>query len=162
MLSGSLLASVLPAPRDRIRFIVLTMLFSLTTDNFLMSLTRMPVTWCIAQILGYLPVPLMSTNMDVVVRSSIPAEMQGRVYAYRNSLQFFTIPIGRFLGGWMVDAVFEPFMANVSGKSMAAAMFGSGKGSGAGMLIFILGLLGMMVCLVFGRILRKYKYEEEI
>ena len=79
MIVGSLIASVLPPPKDRIRLIVSTMLFSLTTDNFLMSLTRTPLTWCIAQILGYLPVPLMSTSLDVIVRSTIPTDMQGRV-----------------------------------------------------------------------------------
>lgn len=162
MLVGSLVSSILPVPKDRVRLIVLTMLFSLTTDNFLMSLTRTPVTWCIAQILGYLPVPLMSTSLDVIVRSTIPAEMQGRVYSCRNSLQFFTIPIGRFFGGWMVDVVCEPFMGRVSADSIFVSMFGSGKGSGAGMMIFILGILGMTVSLVFGAILKKYKYQEMV
>jgi DHA3 family macrolide efflux protein-like MFS transporter len=160
MLIGSLIASVLPPPKDRIRLIVATMLFSLTTDNFLMSLTRTSVTWCIAQILGYLPVPLMSTNLDVIVRSTIPTEMQGRVYSCRNTLQFFTIPVGYFFGGWMVDVICEPFMERVSTESIMVTMFGLGKGSGAGMMIFILGLLGMAICLVFGRILRKYNYDE--
>lgn len=160
MLAGSLIASVMPTPKDRVRLIVRTMLFSLTTDNFLMSLTRTLVTWCIAQILGYLPVPLMSTSLDVIVRSTIPAEMQGRVYACRNTLQFFTIPIGHFFGGWMVDIICEPFMERVSTDSIMVTMFGLGKGSGAGMMIFILGILGMILCLAFGRVLRKYKYQE--
>ena len=162
MLAGSLIASVLPPPKDRIRLIVITMLFSLTTDNFLMSLTRTPIIWCIAQILGYLPVPLMSTSLDVIVRTTIPTEMQGRVYSCRNTLQFFTIPIGYFFGGWMVDIICEPFMENISKDGILAIMFGIGKGSGAGMMIFILGLLGMTICLVFGRILKKYRYEEPV
>jgi len=162
MLAGSLIASVLPPPKDRIRLIVATMLFSLTTDNFLMSLTRSPVTWCIAQILGYLPVPLMNTSLDVIVRSTIPAEMQGRVYSCRNTLQFFTIPIGFFFGGWMVDVICEPFMEHISNESIMVTMFGFGKGSGAGLMIFILGILGMVICLIFGRILKKYKYHESL
>ncbi|NLX75937.1 MAG: MFS transporter [Clostridiaceae bacterium] len=162
MLAGSLIVSVLPPPKDRIRLIVVTMLFSLTTDNFLMPLTRTPITWCIAQILGYFPVPLMSASLDVIVRTTIPAEMQGRVYSCRNTLQFFTIPIGFFFGGWMVDAVCEPLMERVSAESIMVTMFGQGKGSGAGMMIFILGLLGMAICLIFGRILRKYKYHESV
>lgn len=162
MLAGSLIASVMPTPKDRVRLILATMLFSLTTDNFLMSLTRMPVTWCIAQILGYLPVPLISTSMDVIVRSTIPAEMQGRVYACRNTLQFFTIPIGYFFGGWMVDVICEPFMERIPTESIMVTMFGSGKGSGAGMMIFILGVLGMIICLVFWGILKKYKYQESV
>lgn len=160
MLAGSLIASVLPPPKDRIRLIVITMLISLTVDNFLMPLTRTPIAWCIAQILGYLPIPLMSTSMDVIVRTTIPTEMQGRVYSCRNTLQFFTIPIGYFCGGWMVDVICEPFMKSVSKEGILAIMFGIGKGSGAGMMIFILGLLGMTLCLVFGRILKKYKYKE--
>ncbi|MCI8623851.1 MAG: MFS transporter [Provencibacterium sp.] len=160
MLAGSLTASVLPAPKDRIRLIVFTMLFSLTADNFLMSLTRTPAAWCIAQILGYFPVPLMNTSLDVIVRSTIPTEMQGRVYSCRNSLQFFTIPIGYFFGGWMVDVVCEPFMAKAGG--MAVTLFGQGKGSGAAIMIFILGFIGMTVCLIFGRVLKKYRYEEAI
>lgn len=162
MLAGSLIASVLPPPKDRIRLIVITMLISLTTDNFLMPLTRTPITWCIAQILGYLPVPLMSTSLDVIVRSTIPTEMQGRVYSCRNTLQFFTIPIGYFFGGWMIDVICEPLMERISTESILAAMFGVGKGSGAGLMIFILGLTGMTICLIFGRILKKYKYQEMV
>lgn len=162
MLAGSMIASVMPTPKDRIRLIVLTMLFSVTADNFLMSLSRSPVTWCIAQILGYLPVPLMSTSLDVIVRSTIPAEMQGRVYSCRNTLQFFTIPIGFFFGGWMVDVICEPLMERVSEESVLSSMFGIGKGSGAGMMIFILGLSGMMICLIFKKILSKHKYQESV
>ena len=41
-----------------------------------------------------------------------PLELQGRVYACRNTLQFFTIPIGLFLGGFLVDRVCEPYMSH--------------------------------------------------
>ena len=160
MLAGSLLVSVLPAPKDRIRLIVVTMMISLTTDNFLMSLTRTPLIWCIGQILGYTPVPFMNASLDVIVRSTIPIEMQGRVYACRNTLQFFTIPVGFLLGGGMVDQVCEPFMAGTGADSLAAILFGQGKGSGAAMMIFLLGLTGMTVCLVFGKVLKKYRYQE--
>ena len=43
------------------------------------------------------PVPAHNTTPG-------PVELQGRVYACRNSLQFFTIPIGMLLGGWMLWA----------------------------------------------------------
>ncbi len=158
MVAGSVLVTVLPQPRDRVKIILLTMLFSLTTDNFLMSLSRSPAAWCAAQVMGYVPVPVMSANLDVVVRSSIPVEMQGRVYACRNTLQFFTIPLGQFLGGWLVDTVCEPYMS--SGRdAAAAALFGQGLGSGAAMMIFLLGIAGGAICLVFMRILKKYSFS---
>lgn len=159
MLAGSLIVSALPAPKNRIRVILLTMLFSLTADNFLMSLTNEPWIWCIAQVLGFLPVPIMDANLDVIVRSSIPTEMQGRVYSCRNTFQFFTIPIGSFLGGFMIDNVCEPFIAGSSPDSLAVRMFGSVKGSGAGMMIFILGIAAIILCILFSRILHKYSGE---
>ncbi|MBQ9328207.1 MAG: MFS transporter [Solobacterium sp.] len=159
MLVGSVLATILPAPKDRIKVIILTMLFSLTADNFLMSLTTNPVLWCLAQVFGYLPVPLMETNLDVIVRSSIPDRMQGRVYACRNTLQFFTIPVGLFFGGFMVDTIFEPYMARTNHRILLSC-FGNGKGSGAAMVIFLLGIIGCIVCLGFGMILRNYKPQD--
>lgn len=110
MIFGSLLVSVLPKPKNRMRIIYLTMLFSLGTENFLLAFAREPWLWCIGQIIGWLVVPIMDANLDVILRTSIPVELQGRVYACRNTFQFFTIPIGLFMGGFAVDRVFEPLM----------------------------------------------------
>ena len=87
--------------------------------------------WCVGAVLGWLPIPLMNANLDVLFRTHIPVKMQGRVYAARNSLQFFTIPLGYLLGGALVDTVFEPFMAVQTPESLFCCLFGTGKGSGA-------------------------------
>ncbi len=161
MLIGSLVVTVLPAPKNRIRVIYLTMLFSLGTENFLLAFTEQPALWCAGQVIGWLLVPLMNANLDVILRTTIPVEMQGRVYSCRNTLQFFTIPIGLFAGGFMVDNICEPLMASSCGDGILARLFGSGKGSGAAMMMFLLGVLGIVVCLGFGRILRRYSYTEQ-
>ena len=114
MIIGSLIVSVLPKPKDRVRVVYLTMLISLSTENFLLAFAREPFIWCIGQIIGWILVPIMSANLDVILRNSIPVDLQGRVYACRNTFQFFTIPIGLFVGGFMVDKVYEPFMGSVS------------------------------------------------
>lgn len=49
----------------------------------------------------------MNANLDAINRLNIPAEIQGRVFAARNAFQFFTIPLGYFLGGLLVDTVFD-------------------------------------------------------
>lgn len=161
MLVGSLLVTVLPAPKNRIRVIYLTMLFSLGTENFLLAFAQKPFYWCVGQVIGWVLVPIMSANLDVILRTTIPVEMQGRVYSCRNTLQFFTIPIGLFLGGFMVDQVCEPLMAADYAEGLLVRLFGSGKGSGAAMMMFLLGVLGVAVCLGFGRILRRYRYTDD-
>lgn len=159
-LVGSMLATVLPAPKNRVWVIYATMLFSLSLPNFLIGLANTPVWWCIAQALGWIVVPVMSANLDVILRTTIPTYMQGRIYACRNTLQFFTIPIGFLMGGWMVDHICEPVMSHAPMTGFLVKCFGSGKGSGASMMMFILGIVGTVICLVFGRILKKYRYEK--
>ncbi len=158
MIAGSLIATVMPKPKDRVRVIYLSMLFSLATENYLLAFSRIPLLWCLGQILGWIFVPVMSANQNVIMRNSIPARLQGRVYACRNTLQFFTIPIGLLLGGFMVDEVCEPVMKD-SGSIMQM-LFGSGKGSGAALMMFILGVAGTAMCLIFGHKLKKYNYSD--
>ncbi len=158
MIIGSLLATVMSKPKDRVKVIYFSMLFSLGTENFLLAFSRSPILWCIAQILGWIFVPVMSSNQNVIMRNNIPARLQGRVYACRNTLQFFTIPLGLMFGGFMVDEVCEPLMKN--GGRILAFLFGNGKGSGAALMLFILGVMGTVMCLAFGHKLKKYKYVE--
>ncbi len=160
MVAGSFLPMVLPKPKDRVRVIYLTMLFALGIENFVLAFSRNPILWCIGQVIGWVFVPLMAANQNVIMRNMIPVELQGRVYACRNTLQFFTIPIGLFLGGFFVDKICEPFMAFRSGNSFWTSLFGSGKGSGAALMMFILGVSGTVICITSGQIMKRYKYIE--
>ena len=58
----------------------------------------------------------------------------------------------------MVDEVCEPVMEN--GGSILNFLFGSGKGSGAALMLFILGVIGTLMCLIFGQKLKKYSYND--
>lgn len=146
---GSIIVSVIPAPKSRVRVICNTLLFSMSTENFILAFGRRAPVWCLGAVLGWICIPVMSANLDVILRSYIPVEMQGRVYSARNTLQFFTIPVGYLLGGILVDRVFEPFMAAYGEGSLLETLFGTGKGSGAAMLFLFIGVLGVITCLVF-------------
>ena len=148
-LAGSILASFMKTPKSRVRVICNSLLFSMCTENFLLAFGRTPVVWCVGGFLGWIAIPLMNTNLDAIMRLRVPDKMQGRVYAVRNSLQFFTIPLGYFLGGFLVDLVFEPMMASQARDSILAKVFGMGKGSGAAFFFFVIAFLGIAVCLFF-------------
>ena len=64
-------------------------------------------------------------------------------------MQFFTIPLGYILGGFLVDKVFEPIMSIQESSSILVSLFGSVKGSGAAFLFFFLGILGVITCIIF-------------
>ena len=62
------------------------------------------------------------------------------------------------MGGLLADTVFEPFMLADSPLQKAlSGFFGTGKGTGIGLMFFIVGIAGMLVS--FTR-LRKPVYRE--
>ena len=159
-LLGSVLASLVKEPKSRVRVICNCLLFSMSFENFLLAFGRTPLIWCIGAFLGWIFIPLMNANLDAVLRFHIPENIQGRVYSVRNSLQFFTIPVGYFLGGFFVDQICEPFMAIQEKDSIFVHMFGEGKGSGAAFLFFIIAFAGIAVCLYFRHDKHIWKLEK--
>ncbi|MEG1019128.1 MAG: MFS transporter [Oscillospiraceae bacterium] len=160
MLIGSVLASVLPAPKSRVRIICNTLLIAMSTENFFLAFGRSVPIWCIGAALGWICIPIMNANMDVLFRNHIPISMQGRVFSARNTLQFFTIPIGYFWGGFLIDQVFEPFMASQVTDSVLSTVFGTGKGSGAALLFFMIAIVGVITCIIFRKDPHIWKLEE--
>lgn len=147
MLAGSLAASAMPKPKSRVRAICNSLLLSMSTENFLMAFGRIPGVWYIGELLGWIAIPIMNTNLNSIMRETIPVEVQGRVYSTRNTLQFFTIPLGYMLGGILVDNVCEPFMARHTG--IFTRLLGVGKGSGAALVFLICAFAGVLVCIIF-------------
>ena len=157
-LIGSIVASLMPMPKSRVKVICNTLLISMSTENFFLAFGKTLPLWCIGGILGWLCIPIMSANMDVLFRERIPISMQGRVYAARNTFQFFTIPLGYILGGYLVDKVFEPFMAKNNNATLSV-LFGTGKGSGTAFLFLFLAFAGIAICLVFRKDKNIWKLE---
>ena len=151
MIIGSAIAAMLPTPKSRVRMIIISLFISMSTENFMLAFFRAPIMWCAGAFLGWLCIPVMNTNLDALMRSQIPSAIQGRVYSARNMLQFFTIPLGYLAGGFLVDTVFEPFMASKS-DTVLNQLFGTGKGSGAAFLFAVIGILGVLICVIFSRL----------
>ena len=60
----------------------------------------------------------------------------------------------------MVDNICEPFMVKCGDLSILNMLFGTGKGSGAALMMFILGVSGSLICIIVGKKLKKYHYNE--
>ena len=157
VLAGSLLATLMkPAKRwTRLIFITTGLVFS---GNIVQSLTSRPWLWCVAAFGSYLMAAVMNVNEETLMREKVPMEMQGRVFSAKSTLQNFTIPPALLLGGLLAVTVFEPFMMEESPVQHAlSGLFGTGKGTGIGLMFFIIGIAGMLIS--FTR-LRKPVYRE--
>lgn len=149
--AGSVLVTLAPAPKSRVKVICNTLLLSMGIENVLLAVGRTLPVWCVGGVLGWLLIPVMNTNLNALLRSHIPLEMQGRVFAARNTLQFFTIPVGYLLGGVLVDRVFGAPDGRPVPRQPLLFLFGEGKGSGATMLFLLLAVTGEATCLIFRR-----------
>ncbi len=145
LLAGSLIATAMKPPKKRTKltFITTGLIF---TGNIILCLTNRPWLWCAANIWSYALAAVMNANMNTIMRENIPLEMQGRVFSAKSTLQNFTIPPALFLGGFLADQVFEPFMASDSPAQRVLSVFlGTGKGTGIGLMFLIVGIAGMLV-----------------
>ena len=158
MIAGSIISTMLPVPKSRVKMIIISLFISMSTENFVLSFSRSSAIWCLGAFLGWLCIPVMNTNLDALMRSKIPSDIQGRVYSARNMFQFFTIPVGYLAGGFLVDMVFEPFMADKS-DTVLNYLFGTGKGSGAAFLFAVIGVMGVVICVIFSHLKAMRKLE---
>ena len=62
-LAGSLLVAALPQPKSRVRVICNTLLFAMSTENFLLAFGRNVPVWCVGAALGWISIPIMSANL---------------------------------------------------------------------------------------------------
>lgn len=114
--------------------------------NVIQSLTFTPIAWSVAAFISYLSAVILNANLDTVMRTHVPIEMQGRVFSAKDTLQNCTIPLGLFFGGVLADYVFEPFMAKSSSLQRALAVFfRTGNGAGIAVMFFFVGILGTVI-----------------
>lgn len=61
----------------------------------------------------------------------------------------------------MVDNICEPFMRVYGDLPVLKTLFGTGKGSGAALMMLILGASGSLICIITGKNIKKYQYSEK-
>ncbi len=142
-LVGSILVTLAKPSNRRTKVVFIACGISFLLCDVLLGLGRNTAIWMFAAFSGNLPVPFINANLTSIMRTKVPVEMQGRVISARNTLQHCTIPLGLFLGGFLADRVFEPFMLNPSpAQQFLSFWVGTGKGSGIAVMFLITGFVG--------------------
>jgi DHA3 family macrolide efflux protein-like MFS transporter len=151
-IAGGLIVSTLKTPQSNIKMMYLAAGFSFLFGDLLMGIGQNVLVWLLAALAASIPIPFISAGQNVLMYNTVPQEMQGRVFAVRNSMQCFTIPIGTLLGGALADYVFEPFMQSTSALShILQQLVGAGKGGGMAVMFLCTGILGFISSICFYR-----------
>ncbi|MCD4751558.1 MAG: MFS transporter [Anaerolineaceae bacterium] len=106
--------------------------------------------WGPAMVIQAIMGSMINTSNQAIWQSKVAPDGQGRVFAARRLIAWFTQPIAPIIGGTLADFVLEPAMADPS--STLAILFGpivgTGPGAGMGILFVICGIASALVGLV--------------
>ena len=99
----------------------------------------------ISTFLFFSTLPFMNSCADVLVRVSIPTELQGRVWGLISLITQMGTVVAYIISGIMADYVFEP-MFNKNGILVEniGIIIGTGKGRGIGFMLILSGI-GMLI-----------------
>lgn len=129
---------------------------SFLLGDFFMSVGRTCPLWCFAALAASIPMPFIGAGQNVILYTTVPTELQGRVFTVRNALQYCTIPIGTLLSGYLADYIFEPMMKTQNDIcKILQIIVGSGHGSGMAVMFLCTSILGFMVSIVSYNIVKK-------
>ncbi|MBD5522119.1 MAG: MFS transporter [Lachnospiraceae bacterium] len=152
---GGMIVAAGKFSKNNVKMIYVSAMLSFLLGDVMMGVGRNVVFWSLAGLMASLPIPFINAGQNVILYKTVPENMQGRIFAVRNALQFSTIPIGILLGGFLADYVFEPLMLTNSAVTTPLHMLvGTGTGSGMAVMFLCTGILGCLFSFI------SYKQKE--
>lgn len=147
---GGIIVSTGKVRANSAKMIYISAFVSFLLGDIMMGIGRNVIVWSIAGLAASLPIPFISAGQMVILYQNIPEEIQGRIFAVRNAIQFSSIPFGILLGGLLADYVFEPFMLKENAVTLCLRMLvGEGAGSGMAVMFLCTGILGALFSFSF-------------
>ena len=146
---GGLLVSVKKESRKKANMIYISAAVSFLLGDLIMAVGRNVFFWSFAAFAASLPIPFIMAEQNIILYKKIPENIQGRVFAVRNAIQYSTIPLGILLGGYLADYIFEPFMRSNTGiVPLLEILVGNGAGSGMAVMFLCTGVCGSAISIL--------------
>jgi MFS transporter, DHA3 family, macrolide efflux protein len=148
MLAGSVVMSAWGGPKRRIQG-VLNFEFIKGLGIILMGLR--PGTWLIAAgaAIAHFAIPFAAGSNQAIWQEKIPQEMQGRIFAIRQTIAHCMMPLAFMLVGPLTDQVFEPLMKSPRGLfGVVGLILGKGPSRGMGLLFSLMGVMVVLAVIV--------------
>jgi MFS transporter, DHA3 family, macrolide efflux protein len=140
-LAGSLVMSTWGGPKNRITGVFG---FALLGGIFMALIGLRPsiILVTIGAIGAHFTLPIFNASNQVIWQNKVPAAIQGRVFAIRQSITRSAAPLAYLSAGVLADKVFGPLL--VEGGSLANSageILGVGQGRGIGLLFIVMGTM---------------------
>ncbi len=139
---GSLTLAVWGGPANRVRGVFLP-IAAMGVGLVVMGLVP-SVAWFLAgAVLMHGTHPIAGGSSQSIWQSKVPADLQGRVFAFRQMASMLPVPLAYLGAGVLADVVFEPLMA-APGNVLTDAL-GWGPGRGIGLMFAVIGIIAVAI-----------------
>lgn len=145
---GGILMSVWGGPKRLIHGVLTGWVLSSLLGQALLGLGQGPILWAAGAFFLSFFVPLINGSNQAIWQAKVAPDVQGRVFAVRRLIAWFTLPLSRLVAGPLADDLFEPAMR--AGSALAdtfASLVGTGPGAGMSLILLFSGLIAAVVCL---------------
>jgi DHA3 family multidrug efflux protein-like MFS transporter len=92
--------------------------------------------------------PFIEAAEHTIIQKVVPAERQGRVFGFAQSVEMAASPLTTFFIGLIAELIFIPFMTTGAGVELIGGWFGVGADRGIALVFTLTGLLGLVVTLI--------------
>jgi len=141
MLVSSILLGVFTITRKYVNQLVVGLMLS-GIFIALLGLTTSVFAIAISGFLFFAALPFINTSADVLTRSNIPDDKQGRAWGLIGILSQFGFVIAYAVSGLLADHVFNPLLVEDGVlASTVGRVVGGGNGRGIGFMLIISGIL---------------------
>ncbi len=142
---GGIAVSAWGGFKRRVNGVVWGWFFSSLFGMALFGFGRSLAVWIPTIMVMTITGPLINSSSQAIWQAKVAPDVQGRVFSSRRLIAWITQPIAPLIAGSLADYVLEPAMK--TGGSLThlfAGLYGSGPGSGMGMLITLCGLFAAL------------------
>ena len=113
-------------------------------------------------------IPAVEAAEQTILQKVVPAERQGRVFGFAQSIEQAATPITAFIIGPIAELIFIPYMTTGAGVQLLGPWFGTGADRGLALLFTVAGLIGLVVTLLamqsrsYKALSKIYEKQEEL
>ncbi|MBW7955482.1 MFS transporter [Patescibacteria group bacterium] len=93
-------------------------------------------------------VPYIEAAEHTIIQKVVPAERQGRVFGFAQSVEQAASPITAFAIGPIAQFIFIPFMTTGAGVELIGDWFGTGPARGIALVFTLTGFIGLIITLL--------------
>jgi len=152
MLISSLLLGLFTITRKYVKQLVIFLMFA---GIFIALLGLTPIIFIIAAsgFLFFACLPFINTSADVLIRTNIPKEKQGRVWGCVGTLSQLGYLLAYAVSGLLADFIFNPMLTENGILALTVGrVTGVGNGRGIGLMLIISGFMLVIIAVAIGKL----------